>query len=363
MSPEHFEDLLTLVGPLIAKKPCRSRSSISEAEQLMVTLRYLATGDSQQSQSFSFRIGRSTISNVLRETCKGIWLALKGQYLKTPSTTSDWLRIATEFEEEWNFPNCIGAIDGKHIMMDCPKNGGSAYYNYKGFHSIVLLAICDAKYSFTFADIGGFGSTNDASVLSNTLFGQTFEQHPTELHLPSPSHHGDKNLPYVVVGDDIFPLKPWLMKPYPGRNLDECQRVYNYRLSRARRTIENAFGILAAKWRIFRRAIRANVDLVEKAVQATVCLHNYLRLTENANYIPAGFVDCEDSSGNIIPGDWRSEINSDEGGLRHLNQIGRNRYTFEAGSSRDDFKSYFNSPGGEVPWQLQHVRHCGATRN
>ena len=363
MSPERFEDLLTLVGPLIAKKPCRSRSSISEAERLMVTLRYLATGDSQQSQSFSFRIGRSTISNVLRETCEGIWLALKGQYLKTPSTTSDWLRIATEFEEEWNFPNCIGAIDGKHIMMDCPKNGGSAYYNYKGFHSIVLLAICDAKYCFTFADIGGFGSTNDASVLSNTLFGQTFEQHPTELHLPSPSRHGDKNLPYVVVGDDIFPLKPWLMKPYPGRNLDECQRVYNYRLSRARRTIENAFGILAAKWRIFRRAIRANVDVVEKAVQATVCLHNYLRLTENANYIPAGFVDCEDSSGNIIPGDWRSEINSDEGGLRHLNQIGGNRYTFEAGSSRDDFKSYFNSPGGEVPWQLQHVRHCGATRN
>ena len=151
MSPERFEDLLTLVGPLIAKKPCRSRSSISEAERLMVKLRYLATGDSQQSQSFSFRIGRSTISNVLRETCEGIWLALKGQYLKTPSTTSDWLRIATEFEEEWNFPNCIGAIDGKHIIMDFPKNGGSAYYNYKGFHSIVLLAICDAKYCFTLA--------------------------------------------------------------------------------------------------------------------------------------------------------------------------------------------------------------------
>ena len=76
---------------------------------------------------------------------------------------------------------------------------------------------------------------------------------------------------------------------------------YNYRLSRTRRTIENAFGILilGAKWRIFRRAIRADVTLVEKIVQATICLHNYLCLTENANYTPAGFVDC-DSSGNII---------------------------------------------------------------
>ena len=147
------------------------------------------------------------------------------------------------------------------------------------------------------------------------------------------------------------------MKPYPGKNLDQCQRIYNYRLLRARRTIENAFGIMAAKWRIFRRPIRADVALEEKIVQATICLNSYLHLTENANYTPAGFVGCEGSSGNIIPGDWRSEVNSDEWGLRHLNQIGGNSYTFEAGRAQDDFNSYFNSPEGEfeVPWQLQHV--------
>ena len=169
MSPERFEDLLTVVGPFIAKKPCRSMNSISEAERVMVTLRYLATGDSQQTRSFLFRIGKSMISNLLRETCKAIWLALKEKYLNVPSTTSDWLRIAKEFEDKWNFRNCIGAIDRKHIMMDCLKNGGSACYNYKSFHSILLLAICDAKYCFTFADIGVFGSTNDASVLTLCL--------------------------------------------------------------------------------------------------------------------------------------------------------------------------------------------------
>ena len=107
---------------------------------------------------------------------------------------------------------------------------------------------------------------------------------------------------FVIVGDYIFLLKTWLMKPYPSKNLDKCQRIYNYRLSRTRRTIENAFGILilVAKWRIFRRAIRADVTLVEKIQQATICLHNYLCLTENANYTSARFVDCEDSSGNII---------------------------------------------------------------
>ena len=93
------------------------------------------------------------------------------------------------------------------------------------------------------------------------------------------------------------------MKPFPGKGLAEHQQVYNYRLSRARRTIENAFGILSAKLRIFRKPIKANVDSVDKLTKATVCLHNYLRLTENATYTPAGFIDSEDSTGNILPGD------------------------------------------------------------
>ncbi|XP_028516516.1 uncharacterized protein LOC114575585 [Exaiptasia diaphana] len=147
------------------------------------------------------------------------------------------------------------------------------------------------------------------------------------------------------------------MKPYPGKKLTEQQRIYNYRLSRGRRTIENAFGILSAKWRIFRRPIKANVDLVELIVQSTVCLHNYLRLTENASYTPEGFIDCESSNGEVDPGDWRKEA-VDDGGMRVLNRICGNRYGFEARCVRDDFKEYFNAEG-QVPWQLEYVRNCG----
>ena len=359
MSPERFEHLLSVVGPVLTKKSCRSRQTISAAERLMVTLRFLATGDSQQSQSFLFRIGRATVSHIVRETCAAIWTALQGQYVIAPKTTNDWEGIANEFKEEWNFPNCIGAIDGKHVMMECPKNGGSAFYNYKGFHSIVLLAVCDAKYCFTLLDIGGVGSTNDASILSESNIGRLFEKSQSSSSFPSHSSHGSKTLPYVIVGDDIFPLKPWLMKPFPGRNLEECHRVFNYRLSRARRCIENAFGILSAKWRIFYRPITGNVDLVKVIVAATVCLHKYLRLTDNANYIPAGFVDSEDIRGNIVPGDWRHEVAIEGAGLRILRQIGGNRYSYDAGFARENFMEYFNSPEGEVPWQWQHVRSCG----
>ena len=102
-----------LVGPLIKKKPCRSRQPISDAERLMLTLRFLATGDSQQSHSFSFRIGRAKVSNILREIMGTIWHALNKKYLSPPTEKHDWIRIVEEFETEWNFPHCIGAIDTK----------------------------------------------------------------------------------------------------------------------------------------------------------------------------------------------------------------------------------------------------------
>ena len=96
-------------------------------------------------------------------------------------------------------------------------------------------------------DIGAYGSTNDTSVFSSTTYGEALDKWPTALNMSTASRWGNRSLPYVLVGDDIFPLKPWLMKPYPGKNLHEMQRILNYRLSRARHTIENAFGILAAK--------------------------------------------------------------------------------------------------------------------
>ena len=358
MSPERFEHLLSLVGPFITKSQCRSREPIPPNERLMLTLRYLASGDSQQSLSFAFRVGRSTASQIIRGTCEGIWQALHSNYLKAPVTSEDWLRIASEFEKEWNFPHCLGAIDGKHIAMECPPNSGSLFFNYKKFHSIVLLAVCDANYCFTMLEIGAQGASNDAAALSSSTFGTIFENNPTMLNIPETSLVGNTNLPYVLVGDDIFPLKPWLMKPYPGNGLPELERVYNYRLSRARRVIENAFGIMSARWRILRRPIKAGISQVEGIVKAVTCLHNYLRLTDNAKYIPAGFVDNEDSSGNITPGDWRSSVASNTG-LSNLRRVGGNRYTFQAGLARDNFKQYFNSSQGQVSWQLKHVQNCG----
>ena len=354
MSPERFEHLNSLTKPLLTKR-CWNRQPISAEHRLAITLRYLATGDSQTSGAFNFVIGKTTHSRIVREGCSAIWTVLVDKYIPVPRTAAAWSEIGNEFTEQWNFPNVIGALDGKHINIQCPKYGGSDYFNYKGFHSVNLMAMCDAHYRFTWVDIGAYGRDNDASVFGQTEMFKCLDSN--KLNVPPPKEVDGHRLPYVVLSDEIFPLKPWLLKPYPGRQHDERQTIFNYRLSRARRTIENTFGILTTKWRIFRRPIIANLDLVELIVKACVALHNYLLLTDNAKYTPAGFVDSVDKSGTIVEGSWRKEIQT--GALGALVSQGAHNMTNNAKKIRDKFCDYVNSPVGSVPWQVDYVRHSG----
>ena len=122
----------------------------------------------QQSLSFEYRVRKSTVCNIISETSKAIYECLKEEYLKAPSKKEEWLSISKDFEDIWNLPYCLGAMDGKHVRLQCPKLSGSNYYNYKEFYSIMLLAICDAKYCFILHDTGQFGSNNDSGVLANS---------------------------------------------------------------------------------------------------------------------------------------------------------------------------------------------------
>ena len=87
----------------------------------------------------------------------------------------------------------------------------------------------------------------------------------------------------------------------------EDKAIFKYRLSRARRIIENSFGILAARWRIFRRPILAELDRAVCYTKAAIALHNYLRTEESSVYYPPRFVDAEDGTGNAIDGSWRRD--------------------------------------------------------
>ena len=316
----------------------------------------MVTGDAQITLSIAFRISPPTVGRIIKETCQVIWNVLSERlYLSVPSTKKEWLNIAAGFHSQWNYPHCLGAIDGKHVMIQAPARSGSAFFNYKKTFSVVLLAVCNAKYEFTLYDIGEAGRQSDGGVYSSSNLGYAIENKLLNFPNPKPipSFDTTKSFPYVFVADEAFGMKPHMMRPYPRRNdLNLPERIFNYRLSRARRVIENTFGILASRFRIFRRPIIANVRNVRFITKAAVGLHNFLiskNTTNGANiYCRSDYIDHENEE-EEVPGQWREEIGNYEGLIPIRNQ-GSNNFTRMAKEVRDLFKDYFNSVGA-VSWQ------------
>ena len=139
--------------------------------------------------------------------------------------------------------------------MFAPAGSGSAFFNYKKSHSIVLLTDCDAYYKFTLVDNGDSGRHSDGSVYANSKLGHAIENN--SLNIPRESRVGSKILPYVFLANDAFGLKCHLMKPYPFTSHDTEKRIFKYRLSRGRCIIENAFGIAASRFRVFHKPLIA----------------------------------------------------------------------------------------------------------
>ena len=192
-----------------------------------------------------------------------------------------WKAISAEFFQRTGFPNCIGAIDGKHIQIQAPANSGSLYFNYKKTFSTVLLALVDAQYNFIAVDVGSYGKNSDGGILAHSNLGEALENGTFRLPPDEPLPGTSVSAPYVIVGDEAFPLKRYLMRPFPGPQLTTDERSnFNYRLTIARRYVENAFGILSQKFRIFNRRIQSTPDHVDYIVMATCILHNFIRKRE-----------------------------------------------------------------------------------
>ena len=345
MEPETFKEILDRITPRIQKEETQFGNTISPRLRLSATLRFLATGASSKTIGYAFRISYQIFCTFLIEVCQAIIDEFSEEVIVTPTTPEAWKEVAKGYWERWNFPHCIGAIDGKHVALRKPRKSGSEFHNYKGFFSIVLLAIVDSDYKFLYVDVGQTGCGSDAGVFSLTEMFTSLNEGKAGLPEPEPlpgEEDRGRDIGYFLVGDDAFALKPWMMKPIPQRYMAREKRIFNYRLSRARRVVENVFGILSSRFRCLLTTMQQEPDRVATITMACCVLHNLLRLRNPSATDPGhdgGAGDATDDRG--IAGE-----------MHDLGTPYRGHNPSRAAKEQRDYLlDFVNSPHGSVPWQ------------
>ncbi|XP_046688968.1 protein ANTAGONIST OF LIKE HETEROCHROMATIN PROTEIN 1-like [Homalodisca vitripennis] len=330
MSVSSFDELLHLVSDGLMKKDTNMKRSIEPAERLAITIRYLGCGMNFSDLEFEYQVSRKTIRLVVEETCETISGKLQSTEMPIP-TSDEWLLKATEYEKLTNFPNCVGAIDGKHVPIQCPPSSGSLYYNFRKYFSLVLFAVSDAQCNFTAIDVGAYGREGDSTIFKNSNFYKRLNAGQLNLPTEKPLSPEGPTVPFVFLGDEAFGLTTRVMRPYPQKKLTKERSVYNYRHCRARRTVECAFGIMSNKWRVMHSCILVNPIFATKIIQSCCVLHNYVKRRDG--YIFEESLTCDmDCLVGAAVGSGRSN------GL----------------VVRDLFCEYFNGPGA-LNWQNQYA--------
>ncbi|KAF0713367.1 protein ANTAGONIST OF LIKE HETEROCHROMATIN PROTEIN 1-like, partial [Aphis craccivora] len=297
---------------------------------------YLSTGATFNQLHLDFLIGKSTVRVIIKETLSVIWKNF--QPLEMPEPTKDvWIQTAEGFYNNANFPNCLGAVDGKHIRIINPAKSGSDFFNYKHFFSINLMALVDSNYCFLSIDVGAYGREGDPNVFKKSPLGKKLYDRQLDIPLPKKLPNDDDGVeqPFVIVGDKAFALHENLLRPYPRKNLDLKKKIFNMRLNRARRYVECAFAILANKWRVFHTPILVEPEFTTLIVKSACVIHNFVRRRDGVEYEDT--LHCPFESINY-------ETNLARGS------------TVGARAVRDYFATYFDSPEGKLDW-LYNVVH------
>lgn len=206
------------------------------------------------------------------------------------------------------------------------------------------MAVVDAQCKFIMIDAGGYGKNSDGSIFANCNFGKRFREGKLDFPDDAPLHGTEEPLPHILVGDEAFPLHRNLMRPYPGAELanNEDKKIFNLRLSRARNTSEDSFGILSKRFRVYQRRLEMRPEYAVKIVLATCCLHNFLKS------------DCLNILAEVIQTE-EPTANPKKSALQNLRNVG-GAFAGNAYLIREKFKDYFSSPNGSVEWQVRAVQ-------
>ena len=270
LGKDTFNYLCQQLSTALRRQDTVMRKATAVERRVAVTLWFLATPCEYRTIAHLFGIARSTVCEIVQETCELIVRTLLHKYIHFPNGEK-LNELVDGFKTKWGVPRCVGAIDGCHIPIASPASNRTDYYNRKGWYSLLLQGV-DHSYCFIDINVGWPGSVHYAHVFANSSI---YKKITEEKLLPCCTLAiGGVNVPLFLIGDSAYPLQTWLMKPFThGTDLTAQQKTYNYRLCRARIVVENAYGRLKARWR---RLMKRNMSIenIPNVVTAACILHN-----------------------------------------------------------------------------------------
>ena len=246
VSRETFLYILDAIRPDLERESVGG-SPLSPELRLGICLYRLARGDYYYTIAEMAGIGEATVCTTVIEVCQSIVNNFRTSAVASifPKTENEFREAMITMEEHWQLPCAFGAIDGCHIPLKCPPGGQQSqkeHHNFKGFYSIVLMAIVNAKYEFTWSSCGYTGNNHDSSIFQATNIYARINNGTILPHNAKKLNETD--IPPLLLGDGAFPFHTWLMKPFSNAVLSSDQKYFNCRLSRARMVTEGVFGRL-----------------------------------------------------------------------------------------------------------------------
>ncbi|CAI9105308.1 OLC1v1004205C1 [Oldenlandia corymbosa var. corymbosa] len=262
---------------------------LSLYDQVALALRRLSSGSSLIQIGDSFGVHHSTVSQVTWRFVEA--MEVKGrQHLRWPASQQVLDDIKSQFEQIRGLPNCCGAIDITHILMllSTSETAAHVWLDRKENHSMVLMGIVDPNMRFLEILTGLPGMLTDTIMLQNSKFFHSC-QNGQRLNGEKLKLSERAEMQEYIIGDTGFPLLPWLMTPYQGKDLPEAKAEFNKRLMATRVVSQRAFARLKHVWKMIDGVMwRPDKHRLPRFIYVCCILHNII-------------IDMEDEVSDTLP--------------------------------------------------------------
>ncbi|XP_028516196.1 protein ALP1-like [Exaiptasia diaphana] len=267
-----FELLLNVLRPALTRQNTFLRDCIPPAKVLSLGLYRLAHGNSYNTIAATFNVGKSTVIEAVQDVVEAL-CDIRENYIKFPSSEDEIVESSETFDDLTDIPNVVGAIDGTHIRIKKTNDSGPDYFSRYQQYDVVVQGVVNGDKKFIHVAAGFPGSMHDARVFKNSSL---YHKIATGEFLQAPTVRVEnRDIKPLLLGDSAYPLTTFILKPYPENTRDPKEVHFNKELSRARVSVECAFGMLKGRWRILQKRLDSNIAFVSKIITACCVLHNF----------------------------------------------------------------------------------------